>query len=57
VQIIGNTAITMGQETITAKNQMNGPGTTYNRRYTNVWMRTGRSWQIVARHASVICGP
>lgn len=56
VQVIGNTAITMGQETITAKNQMNGPGATYNRRYTNVWMRTGRAWQIVARHASVICG-
>jgi ketosteroid isomerase-like protein len=56
VQIIGNTAITMGQETIVAKNQMNGPGTEYRRRYTNVWMRIGRSWQIVARHASVICG-
>jgi len=56
VQIIGNTAITMGQETIVMKNQMDGPGATYNRRYTNVWMRTGRTWQIVARHASVICG-
>jgi ketosteroid isomerase-like protein len=56
VQIIGNTAITMGQETITVKNQMNGPGAQYDRRYTNVWMRSGRTWQIVARHASNICG-
>ena len=56
VQIIGNTAISMGQETIVMKNQMNGPGTQYNRRYTNVWMRSGRTWQIVARHASNICG-
>ena len=56
VQIIGNTAVTMGQETIIMKNQMNGPGTQYNRRYTNIWMRTGRTWQIVARHASNICG-
>jgi hypothetical protein len=56
VQIIGNTAITMGQETIVMKNQMNGPGARYDRRYTNVWMRTGRTWQIVARHASNICG-
>ena len=57
VHIIGNTAITMGQETIVMKNQMDGPGAQYNRRYTNVWMRTGRAWQIVARHASNICGP
>lgn len=56
VQIIGNTAITMGKETIVMKNQMNGPGARYDRRYTNVWMRTGRTWQIVARHASNICG-
>jgi len=39
-----------------AQGDMDGPGATYNRRYTNVWMRTGRTWQIVARHASVICG-
>lgn len=55
VQILGNTAVTMGQETVVMKNQMNGPGAEHRRRYTNVWMRKGRTWQIVARHASVIC--
>ena len=56
VQILGNTAITMGQETVVMKDQMNGPGAEHHRRYTNVWMRKGRIWHIVARHASIICG-
>jgi len=55
VQILGNTAITMGQETITMKNQMGGAGAIYVRRYTNVWMRSGSTWQIVARHSNNIC--
>jgi ketosteroid isomerase-like protein len=55
VQVLGNTVVTMGQETITMKNQLGKPGTEYRRRYTNVWMRSGGNWQIVARHASVIC--
>jgi ketosteroid isomerase-like protein len=57
VQVLGNTAITMGQETITMRNPMGGAGAVYLRRYTNVWMKTGSTWQIVARHASVICKP
>lgn len=55
VQILGNTAVTMGQETITMRNPMGGAGAVYLRRYTNVWMRSGSDWQIVARHANVIC--
>ena len=55
VQILGNTAITMGQETITMKNPMGGAGTVYLRRYANVWMRSGSIWQIVARQTSMIC--
>ena len=55
VQVIGNTAISMGQEAITMKNQLGGAGTIYLRRYTNVWMRSGTTWQIVARHSNSIC--
>jgi len=55
VQILGNVAITMGRESIVMKNERGEAGTTYNRRYTNVWMRNGKRWQIVARQASIIC--
>jgi uncharacterized protein (TIGR02246 family) len=55
VQIRGNTAIVMGNETVVMKSREGGAGNTIRRRYTNVWMKTGKSWQIVARHANVIC--
>lgn len=55
VQVLGNTAITMGQESVTMRSPSGGAGTVYIRRYTNVWMRSGTTWQIVARHANVIC--
>jgi uncharacterized protein (TIGR02246 family) len=56
VQVLGNTVITMGRESIVLKNERGEAGATYNRRYTNVWMLRGNKWQIVARHASIICG-
>ena len=30
-------------------------GAIIERRYTNIWMKNGNNWQIVARHANVIC--
>ena len=55
VQILGNTAILMGSETVVMRANDNGPGETIRRRYTNIWMKTGKNWQIVARHANIIC--
>lgn len=55
VQILGKTAILMGSETVVMKGTDNRPGETIRRRYTNIWMKTGRDWQIVARHANIIC--
>lgn len=55
VQILGNTAILMGNETVVMVGSDKGPGETIRRRYTNIWMKTGRDWQIVARHANIIC--
>lgn len=55
VQVLGNTVITMGSESIVMKNERGEAGRAYDRRYTNVWMKNGKRWQIVARHASVIC--
>ena len=50
IQIFGSTAILMGNEIVVFTN-----GNTVRRRYTNIWMKRGREWQIVARHANVIC--
>ena len=55
VQVIGNTAVTMGNETVVMKGPDGGAGRTVERRYTNIWMKRGKTWQIVARHANVIC--
>lgn len=55
VQMRGNTAIVMGRETVTTNARDGQLSRTYARRYTNVWMRSGKTWQIVARHASPIC--
>jgi len=55
VQIYAKTAIVMGDETVVLKNETGGAGVTVRRRYTNIWMKTGKMWQIVARHANVIC--
>src|SRR5215213_5076686 len=56
VQVLGNTVVIMGNETVIAKNRSGGPGETFKRRYTNVWMKTDENWRIVARHASIISG-
>lgn len=56
VQVLGNTAVVMGSETVVFRNTAFQAGATIRRRYTNVWMKTGKNWQIVARHANIICG-
>ena len=55
VQLLGSTAILMGNETVVMRGSGGGPGETIRRRYTNIWMKTGKTWQIVARHANIIC--
>jgi ketosteroid isomerase-like protein len=55
VQVLGKTVVVMGNETVVMKDRHGGPGETIRRRYTNIWMKTGKNWQIVARHANRIC--
>ena len=43
-----DTAVVMGRETVV------DDGQTKNRRYTEIWLRRGGRWQIIARHASHI---
>ena len=54
VQVLGETVVTMGNETVVVKSSSGGAGETIKRRFTNVWTETGQGWQIVARHASII---
>jgi ketosteroid isomerase-like protein len=43
-----DTAVVMGRETVV------DDGQTKNRRYTEIWLRRGGRWQVVARHANHI---
>ena len=55
VLIHGETVIVMGNETVVPSGRSPDAGQTIHRRFTNVWiMRDGR-WQLVARHANVVC--
>ena len=49
--------ITMGHETLVSKNDTPAAkaGQVYKRRFTNIWMKKKGEWQLIARHASVIC--
>ena len=49
--------ITMGHETLVSKNDTPAAkaGQVYKRRFTNIWMKKNGKWQLIARHASVIC--
>ncbi len=57
MQFQKKTVITMGYETIVSKNDTPAAkaGQVYKRRFTNIWMKKNGKWQLIARHASVIC--
>lgn len=55
VIVRGDTVIVMGHETVTPSGSSPDAGKTIQRRFTNVWMRAGDRWLIVARHANAIC--
>ena len=55
VQVHGDTAIAMGNESVVPSGKSPGAGTTIRRRYTNVWMKRDGTWLLTARHANAIC--
>ena len=57
MQFQENIVITMGYETIISKNDTPAAkaGQVYKRRFTNIWMKKNGKWQLIARHASIIC--
>jgi ketosteroid isomerase-like protein len=54
VGLRGDVAIVMGHEIVVPKAPSAHAGVTLHRRYTNIWMKTGRGWKLSARHANVI---
>jgi len=51
----GDFAFSMGSETLVPGANQPRAGQTVLRRYTNIWMRQGGRWKLVARHANVVC--
>jgi hypothetical protein len=50
----GDIAIVMGLEIVVPQGDAPRAGQTVRRRFTNIWQRSGATWQSIARHASVI---
>jgi ketosteroid isomerase-like protein len=55
VQLLGDTAVVMGNEIVVFRGTDGKPGSTVRRRYTNIWMKRQKQWAIVARHANIVC--
>ena len=55
VELHGNTAVVMGNENFQMAAKDGKPGQIIKRRYTNIWMKSGSKWKIIARHANIVC--
>ena len=54
ITFTNNIAIAMGNETLRPTGKMPNAGKTVKRRYTNIWMKNKKSWQLVARQSTII---
>lgn len=53
IRIDGDVAIVMGAETVVAQAPAGAAAPPVQRRYTNIWKRSGTTWRMIARHANV----
>jgi hypothetical protein len=53
ISIVHGTAIAMGREEIKPKGAADQTGKKVTRRYTNIWLKRGDRWQLVARQATI----
>jgi ketosteroid isomerase-like protein len=54
IRFHGDIAIVMGSETVVPKRDDGSTSKPVNRRFTNVWRKTGTTWHVIARHANVV---
>lgn len=52
IRFFNDIAIVMGSETAAPKVNVDAPSLT--RRFTNVWQKSGDTWQMISRHANTI---
>ena len=50
-------AIVMGRESVVPNGTSANAGREIDRRFTNIWVRVGQGWKMLARHANVVCNP
>ncbi|WP_194776943.1 nuclear transport factor 2 family protein [Pararhodonellum marinum] len=55
IKEIGDLVIVMGLETVVPTGEAPSAGRTVLRRYTNIWKYQEGKWQVIARHANIIC--
>ena len=49
-------AIVMGSETVVPKSDAANSAQAVQRRFTNIWKKSGMTWRMIARHANVVPG-
>ena len=54
ISFVENIAIVMGKETITPKGIAPNTGKTVTRIYTNIWLKSAETYQLIARQATII---
>ena len=55
ILVRGDVVFSMGSEVVVPGEGRPNAGKEIKRRYTNIWMKQGGVWTLVARHASIIC--
>ncbi len=54
IRVYGNTVVVAGSEVVVWSGKMPLAGKISHLRFTAIWMRDGKEWQEVARHANII---
>lgn len=54
VRVYGDMVVLAGSETVTWGGRMPNAGKTEQLRFTAIWMKQGRRWQEIVRHANIV---
>jgi ketosteroid isomerase-like protein len=54
IRLDGDLVIVMGSETVVRKVETGSAPPAVQRRFTNIWRKSGPTWRMIARHANVV---